>query len=278
MSELVSTQDYIKTEVIVYAIKKLSTYDFSNYAVPVLARRLKKFAQENDYADLTVLLSDLLDQNEQLIESVVQQLTITHSHFFRDSEYFKRLYYTVINELDAFPKIKVWSLACAGGEEVYSLAIMFALKGMLERVSILGTDINEKALNQAKEGHYELDRTAELQAQFKSLELQQHSIVDYIDTDKTHFYFKPEVQKVLNFEFHNIINGGSFGEMHLLCCRNVLIYLSLSEQQRVVEELLIPSLAPRGFLMLGDAENIEVFKQYPQLKKLAPGINLFQKQ
>jgi chemotaxis protein methyltransferase CheR len=266
-----------KAEVVILTIRTLSDYDFSNYSLSVLLRRLQTFCNQNDIDDISSLIVRMLNNDFDLLEQLAQQLTITHSKFFRDSEYFSRLFHTVVPALDAYPKIKVWSIACAGGEEVYSLATLFALKNMSNRISLLGTDINKSALERSKKGEFDIARLSELQNQFRTLQIGHASIVDFLNVNSDSFSFKSNITDRIRFELHNIVNGASFGEMHLVCCRNVLIYFSESEQKRIVDELLIPSVKPGGFLMLGDAENIEVFHSYPMLKKISTGINIYQK-
>jgi chemotaxis protein methyltransferase CheR len=270
--------DFFKVEILMLLINRLTGYDFTHYAKPVLLKRIEGFLENNELIDLDDLIMAVLKENEKIVHPLIQSLTITYSMFFRDAEYFKRLHFSVIPQLDAFQRIKVWTLGCSTGEEVYSLAMLFKIHGNFERVTMLATDIHESSLNQAEQGYYEIKRLAELREQYANTEIKSHETpLESIDVEREHFRFNDEIKSNIKFAKHNIVNGGSLGKMHFISCRNLLIYLSIDEQVRIVKELLIPSLVTGGYLMLGSAENIKVFNEVNELEKLSAGINIYKK-
>lgn len=265
------------TEVILYALRRSTDYDFTRYAIAAMQRRLDAFVEREGLESNLKLLEHIIEGDEDMVPRLIQSLTVTHSRFFRDADYFKMLYERVVPKLEAYSKIRIWTMGCSTGEEVYSLAILLDQADLLPQCSIIGTDINKRALDIAKAGRYELDRLDELQQNFRALKLPgSHSLLDYVDLSEDHFCFSPQLRRACSFLEHNMVKDASLGSMHLITCRNVLIYLHPDEQERVIRELMVPSLELGGFLMLGDAENLNDLAHYLDLAKLDLGINMYQ--
>lgn len=272
-----SQHPFLATELIVFALKRTTDYDFSEYSVAALDRRLQSFVEREKLNSQLDLLALIIDEDTELVTRLIQSLTVTHSAFFRDTEYFRLLQERVIPALKAYPKIRIWSLGCSTGEEAYSLAILLDLAGLLPRCSILGTDINTAAMQKAESGCYDLDRLDQLQQNFRALELEDHpSLLSYIEMKDQSFVFSERLRKACHFRQHNLVMDASLGTMHLITCRNVLIYLQPDEQERVIRDLIVPSLECTGFLMFGEAENITSLAQSLGLTKLSAGINMYQ--
>ncbi len=267
----------LMTEVILFALKRSTDYDFTRYAVAAMERRLFAFVEREGLASLSVLLERIVEGDEEIIPRLIQTLTVTHSRFFRDSDYFKLLYERVLPKLEAYPKIRIWTIGCSTGEEVYSLAILLDLIGLLPYCSIIGTDINDRALEVAASGKYALERLDELQQNFRALDLSGHpSLLEYVKLEEDYFCFSDHLRKACHFKHHNMVRDASLGSMHLVTCRNVLIYLHPNEQERVIRDLMVPSMELGGFLMLGEAENVNDLAHYLDLVKLDIGINIYQ--
>ncbi len=265
------------TELILYALKRTTDYDFTRYAVAAMERRIEAFVTRTGLESPAQLLEKVVAGDESVVTDLIQSLTVTHSRFFRDTDYFQLLFNRVFPKLEAFPKVRVWTLGCATGEEVYSLAILLDIAGLLPYCSIIGTDINARALATAKNGVYELDRLDDLQQSFRALNLPQNtSLLDYVELKENHFQFAPKIREACHFREHNMVKDASLGSMHLVTCRNVLIYLHPQEQEQVVRNLLVPSLELGGFLMLGEAENISDLAHYLDLARLELGVNIYQ--
>ncbi len=264
-------------ELILVTLKRISGVDFTHYALPAMERRIDNFLQQWEIDTPLALLHRLLTGDKGVEQALIQALTITYTRFFRNEDYFRLLFEKVIPALDAFPRIKIWSIACSSGEEVYSLAMLLKLGGLLERASILGTDINTLALKQAKKAVYPADQLNSLQENFRNLQLpKSDSILDMLEVNENDFSFSEEITKGCHFTHHNMLTQSSMGQMNLICCRNALLYLSRAEQDRVITDLILPSLSPGGFLMMGEAENLRHLEDRMDLRPLKTGINLYQ--
>ncbi len=270
-------KELLVADLIVHLLKKTTEFNFERYALPAIQRRLKSYIASKGIASTEILLLELLKQDKNTLKELTQFLTVTHTKFFRDEDYFNLIFTHVLPELSMFSQIKCWSIACSYGQEVYSIAYLLKAKGLSEKSTILGTDINQVALESAKSGFYSNEVLNELQRNFKAINaLNGHSIVDDLIVNSRTFTFSEEITKHCHFATHNLITNASLGHMHLILCRNVLIYLTEDEQKRVIKDLIVASLEPGGFVVFGEAENLLDFAQEIGLEKVIPGINIYQ--
>ena len=175
---------------------------------------------------------------------------------FRDPGFFRALREQVLPLLRTWPDIRIWHAGCSMGEEVYSVAIMLAEAGLIGRSRIYATDINESALQKAREGIYPLD-------------LMQRCTQNYIEAGGTrafseyytaaydHAIFTPALREHVVFAKHNLVTDGPFNEFSLILCRNVLIYFNRALQNRV-HRLLYDSLETFGVLGVGAKETLSL--------------------
>lgn len=209
--------------------------------------RIRGVATFSDY-------TALIDRDGTELDRLVDALTINVTRFFRNWPIWERIAEEVVRPLwhAELPEIRAWSAGCASGEEAYSLAMLFhrqaATQGMLaqiERVHVLGTDLDRRVLGMAEAGEYRETDLAEMPAEFRSR---------YIAGPP----FRPVegIRKLVRFARHDLL-GGDYppAEQHLIVCRNVLIYFDRPTQERVIEQFH-DALAPGGFLVLGKVETL----------------------
>ena len=177
---------------------------------------------------------------------------------FRDPWFYLALREKVIPFLKTFPFINVWQAGCATGEEVYSLAIILKEEGLYERSHIYATDFNDAALEKAKTRIYPLERIKEYSINYQKAGGKQ-SLADYYRAQYQSVIMDTALQQNITFANHNLATDGVFGEMHLILCRNVLIYFDRDLQSRVLS-LFQNSLPYNGFLCLGSKETIHFSK------------------
>ena len=201
-------------------------------------------------------------------------LTISVSEFFRDPMAFALIEFKVIPLLvhgasgKAGRSIRVWSAGCASGEEAYSMAILLSEAcshaGEKIDVSIFGTDIDRKGLEVASAGVYAPERVRNV----RTGHLQKHFI-----PSGDHFSVVPDIRGMVSFSGHDLISERGetpaesvYGGFDIILCRNVLIYLDRKHQGMVLERL-DRALGPGGFLVLGEAESLDLpmRKRYRQV-------------
>src|SRR5215475_9784017 len=132
-------------------------YDFRNYALASLKRRITNALPRFDCRTMSALLDRVLHEPRVFAE-LLRYLTVQVSDLFRDPSYYRAIREKVVPYLRTYPSLKVWVAGCASGEEAYSLAILFAEEGLLDRTLIYATDINPESLRKAEEGIYNVER------------------------------------------------------------------------------------------------------------------------
>jgi len=228
-------------------------YDFRNYAKASLRRRIQNLLNKTGLEYVGELIPLVLYKPD-FIDNIINEFSITVSEMFRVPEFFVSLKEKVFTYLDTYPQIKIWHAGCATGEEVYSLAIMLKEEGLLHKCTIFATDINNVAISKAKSAIYSAKNIQKYTRNYQ-LAKGKNSFADYYHSDYSSAILKHDLQKNITFAHHNLVTDGVFGEMHLILCRNVLIYFDRKLQNKVLN-LFQESLHNRGFLALGSKETI----------------------
>ncbi len=233
-------------------------YDFRNYAKASLKRRLRQACQQLGLASLSALQESLL-HDPATLPKLLGFLTVQVSEMFRDPAYFRAIREKLVPHLQTYPSLKVWVAGCSGGEEVYSLAILFREEGLEERTQFYATDINHHALAQAENGLFALDRLKLFTENHRKAG-GKSSLSDYYSAAYGRAAFDKSLRRRVVFSDHSLVTDAVFGEMHLISCRNVLIYFDRPLQDRALG-LFKDSLVRKGFLGLGAKETLR-FSQH----------------
>ena len=235
------------------ALHQRHGYDFRNYARASILRRVRRLMDKTGAASVSSMIPLLL-HDAGFLPLVVETLSINVSEMFRDPEFFVLLRTEVIPYLKTFPFIKVWHAGCASGEEVYSLAMVLKEEGFYGRTTIFATDVNPMALERAKAGVYSLDAVKGFTANYQQAG-GRAAFSDYYLARYGSAIMDASLRENVTFAPHNLATDGVFGEMHLILCRNVLIYFDRGLQNRVLR-LFDESLAHGGVMALGSKESL----------------------
>lgn len=244
----------LEVDLLLEAIYRRYGYDFRHYARTSLVRRIRNCMVREKLSSISELIPALI-HDSYFFDRFLQDMSVTVTSMFRDPQLFKLLRAEVIPKLATYPTINIWHAGCATGEEAYSLAILLSEFGLLERSRIYATDYNSNSLKIAQKGIYSLDKIEEYTKNYQDAGGTQ-LLDDYYIKDACSLKFSQKLQERIVFAHHNLMKDGSFAQMHIIFCRNVLIYFDKELQNRVLE-LFSSSLIHRGFLMLGDKENLE---------------------
>ncbi len=228
-------------------------YDFRNYAMASIKRRLKQAREQLGFATYSALQENVL-HDPSTLPRLLGYLTVQVSEMFRDPSYFKAIRENVIPHLRTYPSLKVWIAGCSSGEELYSMVILFREEGLEERTIFYATDINQDALNIAEGGIYELDRI-QLFTENHRKSGGKFSLSDYYTAAYSRATFDRTLRRNVVFSDHSLVTDAVFGEMNLVSCRNVMIYFDRPLQDRAIG-LFKDSLPRNGFLGLGSKESI----------------------
>jgi len=182
-------------------------------------------------------------------------LTVGESYFFRDGAAQEALSRHVLPALIAERRhrgslhLRLWSAGCSTGEEPYTLA-MLVDRLLPDRadwhVTILGTDIDTTALEQARGGIYREWSLREAPAWCRAY---------FTRRGNDRFELSPEIRAMVAFAPQNLAAAGQVvpGAMDVILCRNVLMYFTAAAQQATVGRL-VKALVDGGWLVVSAAE------------------------
>ncbi len=228
-------------------------YDFRNYAMSSVRRRLRQAREQLQFTSFSAMQDRLL-RDPAMLPQLLRFLTVQVSDMFRDPDYFRAIRERVIPHLRTYPSLKVWIAGCSSGEELYSMVILFREEGLEDRTLFYATDINQEALQAAEAGVYAIDRVQSFTANHQRSG-GRTSLSDYYQAAYGRVSFDKSLRRNVVFSDHSLVTDAVFGEMNLISCRNVLIYFDNDLKDRVLG-LFRDSLAHRGFLGLGAKESV----------------------
>lgn len=248
----------IELELLVEAVYRRYQYDFRRYSRASLRRRLGQALSHFRCATLSQLQDRVL-REPQLLPRLLDYLTVPTTELFRDPAFFLALRRHVVPYLKTYPSVKVWVAGCSTGEEVYSLAILLREEGLLEKAILYATDINPRSLDTAKQGIYSADAARKGSANYHAAG-GRGSLSDYYSAAYSAVRLDPALLRNAVFADHSLATDTVFAEVHLVSCRNVLIYFDKELQDRAFG-LFRDALVRQGFLGLGSKETVH-FSRY----------------
>ena len=240
-------------EEIIGILADQSDIDFSDYKTNTLRRRTYHRCALNHCRNIVKYI-EILSNSEEERKLLRQSLLIGATRFFRDGapwiQLEKKILPTLIEEIEEDKPLRIWTSACSTGEEAYSVAmtVIDTLEALGEqrKVKIFATDIDSQALAFAAKGTYPLTIASEISPD---------RLERYFDKVDSTYKVKRFLREMLIFAPHDLTKNAGFSKMHLVSCRNVLIYMKPELQQQVLR-LLHFTLAPEGILFLGGSETL----------------------
>lgn len=190
-----------------------------------------------------------------LSQQVVEALLNNETYFFRDKPTFDQLPDEILPQIAErradTRRISIWCAGCSTGQEVHSLAMMFA--DMQDRwrgwdIQILGTDVSHHAINAARNGAY-----SQFEVQ-RGLSVSQ--MLRHFEETSEGWQISEGTRAFSRFQQHNILSDPpSRQRFDLILCRNVLLYFDQATREKAFTRLA-QAIAPDGFLMLGAGETV----------------------
>jgi chemotaxis protein methyltransferase CheR len=221
-----------------------------------LQARLQKRLQANQcnsYYRYYKYVTDQSRGNRELLD-LVDSLTINETSFFRNRPQFDLFAEHVLPELKRKKsgnlKLRFWSAGCSRGQEAYSIAMSVLDHLELPNawdIKILASDISLRVLESAQRGQY---------SEYEAETVHSEYLKTYFDKVDNYFQIKPQVRKLVIFDYHNLKHDNGLVGLDAVFCRNVMIYFDPEEQKRLIDKLH-RSLADGGYLFLGHTESIQ---------------------
>jgi chemotaxis protein methyltransferase CheR len=256
------------------AIHRVYHHDFRNYAGSSIRRRIQAALVQLGCASIAQL-RDRVVREPAVFSGLLGFLTVQVTDMFRDPVYFRAIRTHVVPYLRTYAVLRIWVAGCATGEEAYSLAIVLAEEGLLDRALIYATDINPESLRAAQAGVYELDRLARFSAAYY-LAGGRGSLSDHYAAAYGGALLDRRLRKAIVFSDHSLATDRAFAEVQLVSCRNVLIYFERSLQDRALD-VARESLCHRGFLGLGMRETLQFSALAPAFTEFFSDARIYQR-
>ncbi len=254
----------------IYAVlKKVRGIDFTYYKRTTVLRRIERRMVVTHCSSLAEYARQL-DNNPDEVNTLVKEILIGVTNFFRDPAFFEKLkknvIYNIVMRSGENEPIRVWSAGCSTGEEAYSIAILFheTMEELhLNRdVKIFATDIDVKAIEQAGKGIFSENIIDDILME---------RLAKYFVKRNDEYHISKEIRRMIIFAPHNMLSDPPFGKLDLISCRNVMIYFQ-PVLQRGLFAIFHSALKNGGYLFLGKSETANdysnVFKPVCSAEKI----------
>ena len=241
-------------EALLEHIKHSRGFDLLAYKRNGLMRRVDKRLQAigiERYVDYL----DYLEVHPEEFTNLFNALLINVTSFFRDRTFWEYLLSEIIPRIAASKEphqsIRVWSAGCASGEEAYSLVMAMAetlgVQQCRERVKIYATDVDQEALDHARQGSY---------PEKKAEEIPPELLDKYFERVGECYVFHKDLRRSVIFGCHDLVQDAPISRIDLLTCRNTLMYFNSEAQAKILNRFHF-ALNDGGFLGLGRAEMLQ---------------------
>ena len=264
----------LEVDLLLEGIYRRHGYDFSHYARGSLIRRIEKRLATSGLCHVSEMLPKAL-HDDAFFDAFLMDMSVTVTEMFRDPPVFLALRERVVPLLKTSPHLKIWHAGCATGEEVYAMAILLEEEGLYDNTQIFATDLNPRSLEIARNGIYSAKSIRQSTDNYQAAG-GKASFAGYYHGAYGAGRMNESLRRNVTFAHHNLVSDGSFGEMNLILCRNVLIYFDQTLQNRVLQ-LFDQSLSTRGLLCLGTSESIRFSDQAQRFEALADHQRIFRK-
>jgi chemotaxis protein methyltransferase CheR len=215
-------------------------------------RRLTPVMRRFDFKDMEGLIGELRLGREALADAVTEAMTVNESSFFRDAALFRALREDVLPRLAAArardKRLRIWSAACAAGQEAYSIAILLTDMGLIRdgwNVDLIATDLSGETIARAEAGRYascEIERGLDPHA------------MRYFRRERSEWVADAALRRLVTFRRFNLLDSfGWLDDMDIVFCRNVLMYFDTATRLDVLDRIA-DTMAPDGLLLLGENE------------------------
>ncbi len=247
-------------------IYRLTGIDLRLYKENQVKRLLESARRRYNAASFGQLL-ERLDDDPGLLHRFKGRLSINVSEFFRDAPRFDYLARHVLpNILRDNRRPRVWSAGCSVGCEPYSLAMLLAEEGVLNQSTVIGSDIDEEAVERARKGVYwesEVRSVApDLRGQYliregglSESEMPQPLRRRSDGSLESLYRVRDDIKRAVTFRVEDLFNCDYERNFDLIVCRNVTIYFT-EDAKRELHGELCASLRPGGYLFVGGTEII----------------------
>lgn len=228
-------------------VYKLTNINLSMYKERQMKRRIESLMNRKGYTTFDAYFQ-AMKKDDSLLRSFVSYLTINVSEFYRNPKQWEVFEEQMIPYLKSQfgNKINIWSAACSTGDEPYTIAMLLSKHFPVNQIKVLATDIDDDVLAIAQTGYY----------QAKSLErLPKELLTKHFTKSGNGYQINDDIKCCVEFKKHNLLEDTYPSGMHMIVCRNVVIYFT-DEAKDGVYSKFHKTLANNGMLFIGSTEQI----------------------
>jgi chemotaxis protein methyltransferase CheR len=245
----------VDTRNILSLINEKYNYDFSDYALTSLKRRIEKFIEQNNlkYADLLI---NKLMESETFIDPFIDQLTVPSSEMFRDPSLWRMMREELITNIyrESGSNFKIWLPNSVSGDELFSLTIVLSEMGMLDKVQIIVSSLSDKSIETIKSGKFPSDKL-EISNDNYVRANGQHNLSNYYSVINNQLIRDVSlIQNVTFFKQNTFLEPVPQG-IKLILFRNKMIYFNQTLQTKILK-IIQNASANGGLLIVGIKESL----------------------
>jgi chemotaxis protein methyltransferase CheR len=229
------------------AINNRYGLDFTNYERTSLKRGIVRLMMKHKMDTIIELWSKVLKDQEFFLNAI-DDLLVNLTELFRNPDVWIKLRDQILPEYRG-KGLKIWHAGCSTGEEVYTMAIVLEVTGLLPNARLTATDLSSTALRKAVKGHYPLEVLKQYLVPFLKF-FPNRKLEDYFDYFDKHALIKSRYQTNVLFKKHNLVTDPMYDKFDIVFCRNVMIYFDDKLKKRVLD-MLYNSLKDGGYLIIG---------------------------
>ncbi|MDH5432587.1 MAG: protein-glutamate O-methyltransferase CheR [Gammaproteobacteria bacterium] len=232
----------------------------------LISNRLEGLIREHNLSTFNQFVNAIsLSGNHDLLVRVVEKMTTNETLWFRDVYPFEYLVKEMLPEiLQKQSSANIWSAASSTGQEAYSMTMCIDEIGCLDKVNIYASDLSEAVIKKASSGLYQ---KIELNRGLSEVRLQKY----FNQVSDTSWQIQKKLIDRVQFKKVNLLDINIGSELYdIVFCRNVLIYFSRENKNKVIEGLL-KTLKVGGYLVLGASEIMTRNNFSVEMVKCNPG-------
>lgn len=233
---------------------QLTGIDLNSYKENQMKRRIDNFMRKHSVTNYQEFVG-VLKRDREIYDNFITYLTINVSEFYRNPLQWQTLEKEIIPLLlKRFGRpLRVWSAACSTGDEPYSLAMVLSDFLPLNQIRILATDMDHEVLEKAKKGCYNQASIKGLPDRYRKKFLEVN--------DQGEVKVSEKLKSCISFKQHNLLKDGYPKGVHMIVCRNVMIYFTEEAKDQIYHRFS-DSLQKQGILFVGSTEQIIGPSQY----------------
>lgn len=239
---------------LVNLLNRQAGWNFSEKEYFSIDKKISNFIREKGFASVEDLIAELKSGQKALIAQVIEMLAFADTRFFRDwnvFQQFEQYVLPLVKETNRnIKKLRILSLGCSSGQEVYSIAIavnkVFNVNDW--QINIIGTDLSSAAIAKAQRGYYD---QFEIQNGLKA-----GLMIDNFTLEGTNWKVNDNIKKMVEFRRYNLLDEATFKEdFDIIFCRNVLRFFTPNIQEQLCAKIHNMQV-PGGILYVGKGEEI----------------------